>query len=108
VCQVSKHKCTGREFKMIVEIRSYEMDGAMLDLYSNMNIMLKNSWELMGKLNLIWSSIHLRLDNQYRIYPIGRLKQVEVNIKGVKMKADFEVIEIMDYFDPYPTLLGID
>jgi hypothetical protein len=33
---------------------------------------------------------------------------VEVNIEGVKTKADFEVIEIMDESDPYPTLLGID
>jgi hypothetical protein len=33
---------------------------------------------------------------------------VEVNIEGVKTKADFEVIEIMDESDPYPALLGID
>jgi hypothetical protein len=31
-----------------------------------------------------------------------------MNIEGVKMKAYFEVIEIMDDFDPYPSLLGID
>jgi hypothetical protein len=31
-----------------------------------------------------------------------------VNIEGVKTKAYFEVIEIMDDSDPYPTLLGID
>jgi hypothetical protein len=31
-----------------------------------------------------------------------------VNIEGVKTKVDFEVIEIMDEFDPYPALLGID
>jgi hypothetical protein len=31
-----------------------------------------------------------------------------VNIEGVKTKADFEVIEIMDESDPYPALLGID
>jgi hypothetical protein len=33
---------------------------------------------------------------------------VEVNIEGVKIKDDFEVIDIMDEFDPYPTLLGND
>jgi hypothetical protein len=36
------------------------------------------------------------------------LDKFEVNIKGVKTKVDFEVIEIMDDIDPYPTLLGID
>jgi hypothetical protein len=30
-----------------------------------------------------------------------------VNTDGVKMKEDIEVIEIMDNYDPYPTLLGI-
>jgi hypothetical protein len=33
---------------------------------------------------------------------------VEVNIEGVKTKADFEVIEIMDDSDPYPAFFGID
>jgi hypothetical protein len=62
----------------------------------------------MGKPNLVWSPIQLRISNQYKIYPIGRLEQVEVNIDGIKTKADFEVIEIMDDSYPYPTLLGID
>jgi hypothetical protein len=42
------------------------------------------------------------------IYPRGRLEQVEVKIERVKMKVDFELIEIMDDSDPYPSLLGID
>jgi hypothetical protein len=48
------------------------------------------------------------LENQYKIYPIGRLEKVEVNIEGVKTKVEFEVIEIMDDSDPYPALLGIN
>jgi hypothetical protein len=31
-----------------------------------------------------------------------------VNIEGVKMKDEFEVIEIMDDFDPYDGLLSIN
>lgn len=31
-----------------------------------------------------------------------------MNIEGVKTKADFEVIEIMNDSDPYPMLLGVD
>jgi hypothetical protein len=71
------------------------------------NILLKKSWELMGKPNLVWSPIQLRLANQYQIYPIGRLEKVEVNIEGVKTKANFEVIEIMDDSDPYPVYLAL-
>jgi hypothetical protein len=39
VCQVSKYKCTRREFKMTTKLRSYEMDDVMLDLGPVMNIL---------------------------------------------------------------------
>jgi hypothetical protein len=93
---------------MTTELGGYDMDGVMLDLGSDMNILPKKSWEVMGKPKLVWSPIQLWLANQYKIYPIGRLEQVEVNIEGVKTKVNFEVIEIMDESDPYPALLGID
>ena len=31
-----------------------------------------------------------------------------MNLEGEKTKVEFEVIEIMDDFYPYPSLLGID
>jgi hypothetical protein len=48
------------------------------------------------------------LENQYKIYPIGRMEKVEVNIEGVKAKDDFEVIDIMDDSNPYLALICID
>jgi hypothetical protein len=84
------------------------MDGIMLDLGSDVNILSKKYFEVMGKPKLVWSPIQLQLADQYKIYPIGWLEQVEVNIEGVKTKVDFKVIEIMDESDPYPPLLGID
>jgi hypothetical protein len=39
------------------------MDEAMLDLGSDMNIMSKKFWELMGKLSLVWSPIQFWLEN---------------------------------------------
>lgn len=39
---------------------------------------------------------------------MGRLKGVTVDIEGASVQADFEVIEIFDDSNPYPTLLGID
>jgi hypothetical protein len=98
----------GREFKMIVEIESYEMDNVMLDLGSNVIILPNKSWKLMGKPTLVWSPIQIKLANQYRIYPICWLQQLEENIEGMKTKADFEVIDIMDDSNPYLALLGID
>jgi len=71
VCEVSKRKCTKREFNMTVEPRSYEMDGVVFYLRSNVSILPRKSWELMDGQNLVWSPIQLWLANQYRIYPIG-------------------------------------
>jgi hypothetical protein len=62
----------------------------------------------MGKPKLVWSPIHICLANQYNIYPIGHLEQVLVNIEGDKTKDDFRVIDIINEFDPYHALLGID
>ena len=31
-----------------------------------------------------------------------------VDIVGVKVQADFEVIQIKEYVDPYPTIIGLD
>jgi hypothetical protein len=78
----------GREFRMTIELRSYEMDDIMLDLGSNLNILLNKSWEFMCKPNLVWSPIQLKLDNHHIIYLIGRLEQVEVNIDGLKTKKN--------------------
>jgi hypothetical protein len=44
----------------------------------------------------------LRMANQYCIFPIGRLENVEIDVAGVKTVADFEVIEIMGDKDPLP------
>jgi hypothetical protein len=105
---VSRRKHTGRDFKMTGDLDKYDMEGIMLDLGSDVNIFPKKSWELMGKPKLVWFPIQLRLANKYRIYPIGKLEKVEVNINGFKTKEYFEVIERMDVLVPYPYFLGIN
>jgi len=39
---------------------------------------------------------------------MGRLYRVTIDIEGVSVVSDFEVIENFDDGNPYPTLLGID
>ena len=46
--------------------------------------------------------------NQYCIYHVGRLQNIEVDLVGVNRVVDFEVVEIMGEKDLYPTLMGID
>jgi hypothetical protein len=62
----------------------------------------------MGEPTLGYSNVQLKLANQYRVLPIGRLRGVTVNPDGVRTKEDFEVIEIVDDTTPYPALLGLN
>ena len=90
------------------QIGDYDMDEVILDLRSEVNVLTKQTWELMGKCKLRYSPIQLTLTNQQRVNPMGRLSNVLVDIDGMRSLADFDVIEIIDDSNPFPTLLGID
>jgi hypothetical protein len=84
-----------------VQVGDYDMYNIILDMGSDVNIILRKTWEMMGKPNLTRSPIQLRLANQHKIVPIGRLTHVNVNINGVCNIADFKVITIVDGRKPY-------
>ena len=50
----------------------------------------------------------MRLSNQAKVLPIGQLSNVTVDVEGLRTYANFEVINIVDDTNPYPSLLGID
>lgn len=87
-------------------INELEMDKVILDLRSY--VLLKKTWERMEKPNLQWSLIQLLMDNQHKIITMGRLHGIVVDIEEVSIVAAFEVIEIVDDNNQYPTLLRID
>ena len=99
---------TGREMRMNAQIGDYEMDYIILDLGSDVNILTCQTWESMGKQHLDQPPIQLRLSNQAKVLPIGRLSNVILNVEGLRTYANFEVINIVDDTNPYPALLGID
>ena len=61
----------------------------------------------MGNPTLGWSLVHLRLANQAKVQPIGRVLNLVVDIEGMKTCVDFDVIEVVGDGGSYPTLLGI-
>lgn len=69
------------------------MDNIILDLGIDVNILPKITWEIMGKPKLTWSPIQLVLANQHRIFPIGWLSGVPIDIDGVSNTTDFKVIK---------------
>ena len=89
-------------------IGSCEMDEVVLDLGFEVNVMTKQTWEIIVKPKLTFSPIQLRLANQQRVIPLGHLSSVLVDLDGVCNLTDFEVIEIIDDSAPYLVLLGIN
>ena len=84
------------------------MDYIILHSGSNVNILTWKNRESMGKLRLVWSPVQLCLTNQLKVLHIGQLTQVLVEVEGLWTYADFEFIDIVDYTNPYPALMGID
>jgi hypothetical protein len=108
VHQIDKKRRTNKELHLNTQIGEYEIDYVILDLGSEVNVMTKQTWALMGKMKLIYSLIRIRMDNQQYVSPFGQLEHVPMEIDGVRTFAYFEVIEIVDDNFPYPALLGID
>ena len=84
------------------------MDEVILELGFEVNVLTKQTWEFMGRPKLSYSPIQLKLANQHKVCPLGRLSIVPMDIDGVRNLADFEVIEIIDDSNPFSALLGID
>ena len=62
----------------------------------------------MGNPKLVWYLVQLRLPNQFKVIPIDWLPQVPIKVEGIQTHAEFEVMEIVDYKNTYPSPLGID
>ena len=71
VYHVGKMSKIGREMRMTTQIGDYDMDYIIFDLGSNVNILIRQTWESMEKLRLDWSPFHLRLENQSKVLHIG-------------------------------------
>jgi hypothetical protein len=99
---------TNREFRLNANIGYFNMGDVILDLGSKVNVLPKKTWKCMGEPTLGYSPIQLKLENQQRVLPIGRLIGVTIDLDRVHTMEYFEVIEIVDGMTHYPTLLGID
>ena len=64
VHQINKYIQSRKDMRLNAQNCDYEMDEVILDLGSEVNVLTKKTWELMGKPKLRYSPIQLRLENQ--------------------------------------------
>jgi hypothetical protein len=64
VHQTGKKRRTNKELHLNAQIGEYDIDYVVLDLGSEVNVMTKKTWALMGKPKLIYSPIRIRMANQ--------------------------------------------
>ena len=61
-----------------------------------------------GEDQIVWSLLQLWSTNQLKVIPVGRLPRLNIEVEGIWNYAYFEVIEIVDEINWYPSLVGID
>jgi hypothetical protein len=71
---------TRKQFRLVSQLYEFEIKDVMLDLGLDVNILPKKTWEALGKPRLTYSPIQLRMEKQYFIFPIGILKNVEIDV----------------------------
>jgi hypothetical protein len=69
VNQVSRKRRTNKKLHLSAHIGDYDVDYVVLDLGSEVNVMMKQTWALMGKPKLIYSPIRFRMANQQAMSP---------------------------------------
>jgi hypothetical protein len=62
------------------------MGDIILDLGYEVNVLPKKTCQCMGEPTLRYSPVQLKLENQHRVLPIGRLKGVTVDLDEVHTK----------------------
>ena len=55
-----------------------------------------------------WSLVQLRLANQDKMQPIGQVMNLVVDVEGMRARAEFHVIEVINGKDPIPRCWGLD
>ena len=92
---------------MNIHIRNYKVDSVIMVLGSNVNMLTKQTWQKMGEPRLGWSPVQLRLANQTKVQPIGRVSNLVVDVEGTRAHPDFDVIKFIDGGVSYLVLLWI-
>ena len=68
--------------------------------------MTRDTWEQLGRPQLIESDIYFKLTDQGLIKPIGVRRNVDTTIKGMTIEVDFEIINRREGSKSFPAFVG--
>ena len=106
ICSLNQKEKSDADPLVDLEIEGYHVRQVVLDFGSQVNIMTRDTWEQLGRHRLYDLGIYLKLADQGLIEPIGVWKNVDMTIKGISTKVDFEIIEPKEGSSSFPTLVG--
>ena len=76
-----------------LQINEFLIPRVVLHFGSQVNILTKDTWEKLGRPQLVKSDYYLKLAKQGLIEPLGLCRKVQTPIMGISFKIDLEVIE---------------
>ena len=88
-----------------LQINEFLIPKVVLDFGSQVNILTKDTWEKLGRPQLVKSDYYLKLADQGLIKPLGLCRNVETTIMGIFVRIDFKVIKPREGSKSYPTLV---
>jgi hypothetical protein len=86
-------------------IGDFDID-CILDGETRVNIMIEDTWEILGKSTVVPSLGRIGLFKGKMITLCGRVTNVPVIVHGTSTEEEFEVIKIVENNAPFPLLLG--
>ena len=86
-------------------IGDFDID-CVLDEETQVNIMKKISWELLGKPTMTSSLGGIRLFRGKLIKLCGKITQISMNANGTSTEEYFEIIKFIENSAPFTMLLG--
>ena len=89
-----------------LQINEFLIPRVVLDFGSQLNILTKDTWEKLGRPQLVKSYYYLKLADQGLIEPLGLCRNVQTTIMGISVKIDFKMIETKEGSKSYPALVG--
>ena len=106
ICSLNQKDKSDADPLVDLEIEGYHVRQVVLDFGSQVNIMTRDTWEQLGRPRLYELGIYLKLADQGLIKPFGVWTNVDMAIKGISNKVDFEIIDPKEGSSSFLALVG--